>query len=91
MQCDAYVQMPANTPATPPNFPDALALLSRLSATDQMASSPQTSYTTARQIETSSMPQPAYCWPMPADEWHNSSAVNFVATPSSIGSPSSQH
>merc|ERR1712080_111933 len=31
---------PANTPATPPNFPDALTMFSNLSTSDKMASSP---------------------------------------------------
>ncbi|XP_069123446.1 UBA-like domain-containing protein 2-A [Argopecten irradians] len=31
---------PANTPATPPNFPDALAALSKLSTTEKFSSSP---------------------------------------------------
>lgn len=31
---------PANTPATPPNFPDALVALSKLSTSDKMATSP---------------------------------------------------
>merc|ERR1712168_1295756 len=31
---------PANTPATPPNFPDALNMFSNLSTSDRMATSP---------------------------------------------------
>lgn len=31
---------PANTPATPPNFPDALTMFSNLSTSDKMATSP---------------------------------------------------
>lgn len=31
---------PANTPATPPNFPDALLALSKLSTTEKFSSSP---------------------------------------------------
>jgi len=31
---------PANTPATPPNFPDALAAFAKLSASDKYGSSP---------------------------------------------------
>ncbi|KAJ8318622.1 hypothetical protein KUTeg_003713 [Tegillarca granosa] len=31
---------PANTPATPPNFPDALMALSKLSTTEKFSSSP---------------------------------------------------
>lgn len=31
---------PANTPATPPNFPDALTALSKLSTSDKLATSP---------------------------------------------------
>jgi len=31
---------PANTPATPPNFPDALAAFAKLSATDKYGTSP---------------------------------------------------
>ena len=31
---------PANTPATPPNFPDALNMLANLSTSDKMATSP---------------------------------------------------
>lgn len=33
---------PANTPATPPNFPDALVAFSKLSPTDKLSSSPAT-------------------------------------------------
>ncbi|XP_023237394.1 UBA-like domain-containing protein 1 [Centruroides sculpturatus] len=31
---------PANTPATPPNFPDTLSAFSRMSASDKMGTSP---------------------------------------------------
>ena len=31
---------PANTPATPPNFPDALTMFSNMSTSDKMATSP---------------------------------------------------
>ena len=31
---------PANTPATPPNFPDALAAFAKLSASDKYGTSP---------------------------------------------------
>ena len=31
---------PANTPATPPNFPDALMALSKLSTSEKFSSSP---------------------------------------------------
>src|SRR5262245_15502912 len=87
---------PANTPATPPNFPDTLALLSRLSATElvacspstPLASPPPTSYAAARQVGTSPPSQHVFCWPTPADEWHNS--VNFMATSPPVGSPSSE-
>ncbi|XP_046337823.1 UBA-like domain-containing protein 1 [Haliotis rubra] len=34
---------PANTPATPPNFPDALNALSKLSTSDKFGSSPYAS------------------------------------------------
>jgi len=33
---------PCNTPATPPNFPDALLAFSKLSAADKMSNSPNT-------------------------------------------------
>lgn len=32
---------PANTPATPPNFPDALTMFSNMSTSDKMATSPK--------------------------------------------------
>ncbi|ELT89987.1 hypothetical protein CAPTEDRAFT_111978 [Capitella teleta] len=39
---------PTNTPATPPNFPDALAALSKLSTSDhKMATSPAALYATS--------------------------------------------
>jgi len=38
--CHYPMCTPANTPATPPNFPDALAALSRLSTKDSMGTSP---------------------------------------------------
>jgi len=34
---------PANTPATPPNFPDALTMFSNMSTSDKMATSPMAS------------------------------------------------
>ncbi|KAK2151840.1 hypothetical protein LSH36_349g03037 [Paralvinella palmiformis] len=38
--CHYPLCTPANTPATPPNFPDALTALSKLSTNDKMATSP---------------------------------------------------
>ncbi|XP_066531784.1 UBA-like domain-containing protein 1b [Hoplias malabaricus] len=38
---------PANTPATPPNFPDALAMFSRLRASESFGSSPIASMATS--------------------------------------------
>lgn len=35
---------PANTPATPPNFPDALIAFSKMSTTDKMSTSPSGHY-----------------------------------------------
>ncbi|XP_059477038.1 UBA-like domain-containing protein 2 isoform X2 [Neocloeon triangulifer] len=35
---------PCNTPATPPNFPDALLAFSKLSAADKMSNSPNTGF-----------------------------------------------
>nr|XP_023863818.1 UBA-like domain-containing protein 1 isoform X2 [Salvelinus alpinus] len=50
---------PANTPATPPNFPDALAMFSRLKASESFTtSSPMASMAT-------SPPPPHGCWGVP--------------------------
>ncbi|KAF6025077.1 hypothetical protein EB796_016621 [Bugula neritina] len=45
------VCVPTNTPATPPQFPDALAAFSKMSATDhnKFSSSPANFFTTAPQ------------------------------------------
>ncbi|CAI9735225.1 UBA-like domain-containing protein 1 [Octopus vulgaris] len=47
---------PANTPATPPNFPEALTALSKLSTTDRLGSSP--AYATGSQSNTQPTPKP---------------------------------
>ncbi|XP_029620758.1 UBA-like domain-containing protein 1 [Salmo trutta] len=50
---------PANTPATPPNFPDALTMFSRLKASESFnSSSPMASMAT-------SPPPPHGCWGVP--------------------------
>ncbi|XP_010903634.1 UBA-like domain-containing protein 1 [Esox lucius] len=50
---------PANTPATPPNFPDALTMFSRLKASESFnSSSPMASTAT-------SPPPPQACWGVP--------------------------
>ncbi|KAK6328326.1 UBA-like domain-containing protein 1 [Coregonus clupeaformis] len=50
---------PANTPATPPNFPDALTMFSRLKASESFTtSSPMASMAT-------SPPPPHSCWGVP--------------------------
>lgn len=50
---------PANTPATPPNFPDALTMFSRLKASESFnSSSPMASMAT-------SPPPPHDCWGVP--------------------------
>ncbi|XP_021436916.1 UBA-like domain-containing protein 1 [Oncorhynchus mykiss] len=50
---------PANTPATPPNFPDALTMFSRLKASESFTtSSPMASMAT-------SPPPPHDCWGVP--------------------------
>ncbi|KAK6301732.1 hypothetical protein J4Q44_G00277850 [Coregonus suidteri] len=50
---------PANTPATPPNFPDALTMFSRLKASESFTtSSPMASMAT-------SPPPPHGCWGVP--------------------------
>lgn len=47
---------PANTPATPPNFPEALTALSKLSTTDKFSSSP--AYASSNQQTNQSTPKP---------------------------------
>jgi hypothetical protein len=39
--CCFQLITPANTPATPPNFPDALTMFSNMSTLDKMATSPK--------------------------------------------------
>ena len=48
---------PANTPATPPQFPDALTMLSKMSTSEKMATSPA-GYATSPQQNTSQQQHP---------------------------------
>ncbi|XP_066496916.1 UBA-like domain-containing protein 1 [Tiliqua scincoides] len=73
---------PANTPATPPNFPDTLTMFSRLKASENFSSSP------AASMATSPPPPPP---PLPqgpggfSSAWPASSPPNL---PLSAGTPS---
>ncbi|XP_053131726.1 UBA-like domain-containing protein 1 [Hemicordylus capensis] len=49
---------PANTPATPPNFPDALTMFSRLKASESFGSSPAASMATSPPPPPPPLPQP---------------------------------
>ena len=44
---------PANTPATPPQFPDALSMLAKMSTSEKMATSPAVYATSPQQQNTS--------------------------------------
>lgn len=48
---------PANTPATPPNFPETLLAFSKMSASEKMGTSPQTAriFSTSPPINTTSL------------------------------------
>lgn len=82
---------PSNTPATPPNFPDTLTLLSSLSANDRGVCSPPgpLSSPTVRQVGSTPPSQHVFSWP-PADVRH-SGGTNFFTAPLPVGSPSDLH
>ncbi|CAB3376120.1 UBA-like domain-containing protein 2 [Cloeon dipterum] len=50
---------PCNTPATPPNFPDALLAFSKLSAADKMSNSPNTGFFSTSPNQTTLVSQQA--------------------------------
>lgn len=50
---------PANTPATPPNFPDALTAFSKMSTSDKLGTSPAIRYATSPAAQNSHSQQAA--------------------------------
>ena len=72
---------PANTPATPPNFPDALNMFSNLSTSDRMATSPlATSSLSPRSNQQTRNSFSPMMSPPPPQFNHQTTSTGFIQT-----------